>query len=67
MSSVLQWLFRILVVMFLIGIVGSLVVVCITTVEDFLVLFEKDAPAQGLNAKVEANAPPATQQQPAAQ
>jgi hypothetical protein len=40
--------FRFLEALFLIGVVGSLVVVVITTVEDFAVLFERDKPAPGI-------------------
>jgi hypothetical protein len=40
--------FRFLEALFLIGIVGSLIVVVITTVEDLAVLFERDEPAPGI-------------------
>lgn len=59
----LQWIFRILIGMFLVGIVGSLVVVCITTVEDLFVLFEKDEPAPGLQPDKKAD--PSGAEQPA--
>jgi hypothetical protein len=40
--------FRFLEALFLIGIVGSLILVVITTVEDLAVLFEPDEPAPGI-------------------
>jgi hypothetical protein len=46
--TVLLLFFRFLEALFLIGVVGSLIVVVITTVEDFAVLFERDQPAPGI-------------------
>jgi hypothetical protein len=45
MNAVLHVLFRFLEIIFFIGIVGSLLVIVITTVEDLVILFEKDEPA----------------------
>lgn len=45
--------FRILEAMFLLGIVGSVIVVVITTVEDLAILFERDAPAPGITSAKE--------------
>lgn len=59
----LQWIFRILIGMFLVGMVGSLIVVCITTVEDLFVLFEKDEQAPGLQSDKKPE--PSSAEQPA--
>jgi hypothetical protein len=42
-------LFRVLEALFLIGIVGSVIVLAITTVEDLAILFERDEPAPGIS------------------
>ena len=54
MQSLLLLLFRFLEVLFLVGVAGSLVVLVITTVEDLMVLFEKDAPAPGTGVAAQA-------------
>lgn len=41
-------LFRVLEALFLIGLVGSVIVLAITTVEDLAILFERDEPAPGI-------------------
>lgn len=41
-------LFRVLEGLFLIGLVGSVIVLAITTVEDLAILFERDEPAPGI-------------------
>lgn len=41
-------LFRVLEALFLIGLVGSVIVLAITTVEDIAILFERDEPAPGI-------------------
>jgi hypothetical protein len=52
MNVLLRFLFRFLEVIFFVGIAGSLVVLAITTVEDIVVLFEKDEPAPGTTSAV---------------
>jgi hypothetical protein len=47
MTTLLHFVFRFLEVCFMVGLIGSLLVICITTVEDLKVLFEKDVPAPG--------------------
>lgn len=47
MNSLLPLLFRVLEILFLVGIVGSLIVIVVTTVEDVGLLFQKDEPAPG--------------------
>jgi hypothetical protein len=47
MTTLLHFVFRFLEIIFIVGLVGSLLVICITTVEDLKVLFEKDEPAPG--------------------
>jgi hypothetical protein len=47
MNPLLVLLFRLLEILFLLGIAGSLVVIAVTTVEDFALLFQKDEPALG--------------------
>ena len=54
MTTALLIFFRFLEIAFFVGIAGSLIVVCITTVEDLFVLFEKDEPAPGMGAMPEA-------------
>jgi hypothetical protein len=54
-------LFRILEGLFLVGMVGSVVVLAITTVEDLAILFERDEPALGITATKE----PAESNEPA--
>lgn len=46
-------LFRVLEGLFLIGIVGSVIVLAITTVEDLAILFERDEPARGITTTTE--------------
>ena len=41
-------LFRLLEALFLIGLVGSVIVLAITTVDDLAILFERDEPAPGI-------------------
>jgi hypothetical protein len=53
MHNALLILFRFLEALFFVGMVGSAVVLCITTVEDLRVLFEKDEPAPGTGAAPE--------------
>jgi hypothetical protein len=53
--------FRVLEALFLIGIVGSVIVLAITTVEDLAILFERDEPAPGITSKKE----PAESHEPA--
>jgi len=43
----LHYIFKFLEIIFIIGMVGSLAVIAITTVEDLKILFEKDEPAPG--------------------
>jgi hypothetical protein len=50
MNSLLSLLFRVLEVLFLVGMAGSLIVILITTVEDLALLFQKDEPAPGATA-----------------
>lgn len=47
MTTALIILFRVLEVMFLLGVGISMVIVIITTIEDLRVLFEKDTPPPG--------------------
>jgi hypothetical protein len=47
----LHFIFKFLEIIFLIGMVGSLAVICITMVEDLKILFEKDEPAPGTLAQ----------------
>ena len=46
--TVLLLFFRFLEVLFFVGILGSAIVIVITTVEDFAVLFERDERAPGI-------------------
>jgi hypothetical protein len=50
MSAVLAVLFRLLEVLFFVGIAGSMIVIVITTVQDFGLLFEADEPPTGTSA-----------------
>jgi hypothetical protein len=43
----LHYVFKVLEILFFVGLVGSLGVICITMVEDLKILFEKDEPAPG--------------------
>jgi hypothetical protein len=45
MNIVVAVLIRIIEVMFVSGVIGSSIVVTLTSVEDFKMLFEKEAPA----------------------
>jgi hypothetical protein len=53
MNPALLILFRLLEGLFAIGIAGSVIVLCIATVEDVKVLFEKDKPAPGTGVRPE--------------
>lgn len=46
-------LFRVLEGLFLLGLVGSVIVLAITTVEDLAILFERDQPAPGISTPAE--------------
>jgi hypothetical protein len=44
MNALVSFLIRIIEAMFVIGIIGSSIVVLLTSVEDFRMLFEKETP-----------------------
>lgn len=61
MNAVLLTIFRVLEVLFFAGVIGSLLVVVVTTIEDFGEIFTKDEAATGT---VTAQASPLTDEEP---
>lgn len=52
----LHYIFKFLEIIFFVGLLGSLAVICITMVEDLKILFEKDEPAPGTLAQESSDA-----------